>query len=293
MLRQILKKVNAAIHYVAMTIAGALILFFAVLTFLQVYDWWAFKQLQQFVKLPYVSTPTIAKLTTDNDIYLVAYGPAESSLLELHKDGTYTTRIRMHLGSINSDEGTWSISGNGDIALKSDKRFHDIYVDRVLWISVDRKIFSDLPEIKKSLQILLKSSSEDLIPYDKLVGVKEYQGKYGKIKAIHCYSEGPVARDVIIKTINNIEAYQNKTGQNIFYWRPITYKSFLFMVNTDDHWYTVDKFTNKIVTTIDNHSENESFAFFSHDIFTAITPEYFNYETEQPESFKFVKMFCF
>lgn len=163
--------------------------------------WVTSRRPEQFLRLPPVETPTVAKLDTTKDMYAIAYGPAESTLMELHKNGTYRTMMRMHMGTMDWSKGTWLTVGQGDILLKSSQ----------------------------------------------LRGPKEFR------------------------------------------YRPITYKSFLFLVDLDTKYFSPDQLIHEIISKVDSLKKDETPLFWHHHIFIALTPKYYGYEFGRSEPFKFLK----
>jgi len=229
----------------------------------------------KYMKIATTSTEPVQCDLPENMRYFAAFGWTESFLLSLEGNGRYQTLMRPHFGLLIWDKGTWSKTETGFIALKSERRYRELWIDAHTDLDVDSSVIAMLPDIKVKIKGLLSKSKSDSI-------------SYGTVKAI-CpkiwgFYETPISRKDLMGFTEEIDHYVADSTKNVFRLKPVTYRGYVILIELDSHWHTPEEQMKSIPIKIDSISK-----YIPIEVYIALTPKQYQYETGHGEPFKFIK----
>lgn len=221
------------------------------------------------------------------DIFFAEYG-THSRFMEIRTNATYQTILRMHFGAILWDEGTWHVTETGDILMLSHIRFHNLYSDDHWYIMVDSNILADLSTIKTNIQDFLQLSSSNTYTLAEAEDIRRYSTCYDTNKTFSAftgYDWKPVRRDSLDDFLTQIDTYLASHEKNVFRLRPVTYRSYVFLIDLDSHFFSPEEQLTKLKKDVDALRKKEIPSY----IYVALTPEMFEAETGRSEPFKYLR----
>jgi len=216
----------------------------------------------------------------DRDMFFAEYHGSDSFLMALRTHGIYQTVVRMHVGSMAWDRGTWRLTDSGDILLRSDRRFHDLTSDEHWYVMVSDLILADLPALRAGIEDFLARNPADVFSFAEVEAIRSYPAAYDPretFSAFTGYSWETVQRDSLEHFLTQMDDYLAWSEKNVFHLRPITYRSYVFLMDLDSRLYAPEMQLSKMKHEVDALRGNNVPTF----MYVAVTDRIFETETEE------------
>jgi hypothetical protein len=200
-----------------------------------------------------VAEPTPYELPDSISCFVRRYGLGRYQYISLLKDSVYQVQVNLPREKFISDNGKWVITKKGYLALKSNINYQNILVDSNYYLRVDSNSIKQLPSVKASLVSLLTKSKADSFSY---LILKHY------CPNLVWFAKGErIKRGNLAKVINKIDCYLKWDGKNVFYFKPVTYKGYITILELDNLLYANDQQIEEVSKYIDLIPNNISGGF--------------------------------
>jgi hypothetical protein len=222
------------------------------------------------------------------DMFFAEDSGMDSLFLELHSNATYQITARMHVGCMLWDKGKWHFTETGDIIMQSDIRYQSLYSDDHWYVSMDGNRLADLPEIKTGIRDFLDRNPSNLFSFAAVADIRLNSVKHGTnltLSVFSGYGWKLVKRESLEKFLGQIDDYLAWPEKNVFRFHPITYKSYVFLVNLDSRYLSPEKQMSDIKKKVDRLKGNQ----VPSCMYVQLTREMFEAETGRSEPFKFTR----
>jgi len=208
--------------------------------------------------------------------------------MTLRTERTYETAVRMHFGGMILDRGHWQVTKTGDIVLRSDMQYHDLPSDDLWYLSVNSDTLADLPMIKARVQDFLERTPGESFPFATVKAIHRHPVRNNPQKtysAFTCFHPSPVRRQSLQRLLAQIDEYLAWPDKNAFHFRPVTYKSYVFLVDLDAKFPSQKEQIVQFKNRVDGLTGSQ----IPWDTYIALTRERFAEETGRAEPFKTAK----
>lgn len=222
------------------------------------------------------------------DFFFARYEGTDSLFLSLRTSGRYQELVREHVGVMVWDEGVWSSTDSGDVALRSEMRYRDLRSDEHWYVMVNESVLADLPALKRDILAFLEKSSESTFPFKDVERIREYPSRFNRDWTYSVFTGNdwePVSRKSLEDFTGEIDRYLSWSDKNVFHLRPVTYKSYAFLVELDSEYFSVDEQIERLRGQVDKLTRDE----VPSDVYVALSEGMYRYETATTEPFKFVE----
>ena len=235
----------------------------------------------------FAKSPVVFQIPA-HDFFFARYQGTESLLLALRTSGRYQVLVREHLGVMVWDEGDWSSTDSGDIALRSEMRYHHLRSDEHWYVMVNESVLADLPALKRDILAFLERSTDSTFSFKDVERIREYPSRYDpnwKYSVFTGNDWEPVSRQSLEDFTGEIDRYLSWSDKNVFHLRPVTYRAYAFLVDLDSEYFSADEQIAGLRDQVDNLTGDK----VPVDVYVALTEGMYRYETARTEPFKFVQ----
>jgi len=177
-----------------------------------------------------------SRLSRDNNNYFKYDGGSFTHYLELRPDGSYRRVVRGHAYMEERDHGKWQQNRGGKLLLRSDQHFQNISSGALLVSMWQRERVKALPDLKRKIQVFLKSHRAKEFPVEDVEGIKgigmgaDLNAKVGDITVLGAKRVG---RSDLEKLSVAIDTFLSNGEKNLFALVPVEYKASTIFVEDE------------------------------------------------------------
>ena len=226
--------------------------------------------------------PTVFIIPKDADVFFKNYYYTGSEYFQFSTNGIYRQITREHMFTKESDHGTWSQNGSGELTLVSYEHYRNIECEPLSIFMWYTQAIERLPWVKEQIMDILTRSDMQTFTKEQIEGIEKYGYENCLSRVSVDFDVEHVRRDKLKELAGQIDRFLNDEERNHFHTTPMTYKGHTFLL-----WRDAETPVNRdlvgIVKSLDELKTEDSPA----HIFTRIDGETFKEESGKTQEFIF------